>query len=122
MERGGIDTGPFEHTGDEPVGKWPCYLLDVVPKRDDAQYSHIAMWVRKDNFLTLRTKMYDKSGMLEKTFEAIEVKRVAGHWFISKSRMQDVQHEHVTELVLDDIEVKSDIDDDEFTVRALEKP
>jgi outer membrane lipoprotein-sorting protein len=109
-------------TGDEPVGRWPCYVLDLVPKREDAQYSHIEMWVRKDNFLTLRMKMYDKGGVLQKTFEAIEVKRVSGQWFISKSRMQDVQHEHTTELVLDDIEVRSDIGDDEFTVRALEKP
>jgi hypothetical protein len=108
--------------GDEAIGRWSCYVVDVVPRRDDAQYSHIVMWVRKDNYLSLRTKMYDKGGVLSKTFEAVEVKRVAGQWFISKSRMQDILHEHTTELVLDDIEVKSDIDDDEFTVRALEKP
>jgi hypothetical protein len=109
-------------TGDEPIGRWPCYVVDVRPRREDAQYSHIATWVRKDNYLSLRTRMYDKAGALSKTFEALEVKRVSGHWFISKSRMQDVLHEHTTELVLDDIEVKSDIDDDEFTVRALERP
>ncbi|HEY4012451.1 MAG TPA: outer membrane lipoprotein-sorting protein [Polyangiaceae bacterium] len=109
-------------TGDEPVASWPCYVVDVTPRREDAQYSHTVMWVRKDNFLTLKTKMFDKGGVLEKTFEALEVKRVAGHWFISKSRMHDVQHAHTTELVLEDIVVKADIDDDEFTMRALEKP
>jgi Outer membrane lipoprotein-sorting protein len=122
LDRRDLRDGEARFTGDEPVGTWPCYLVDVVPRREDAQYSHIAMWVRKDNYLTLRTKMFDKGGVLEKTFDALEVKRVSGQWFISKSRMQDLQHEHTTELVLDDIEVKSDIDDDEFTVRALEKP
>jgi hypothetical protein len=107
---------------EEPIGKWPCYVVDAVPRGDATQYSHITMWVREDNFLTLRTKMYDKAGVLEKTFEAVEVKRVSGAWFISRSRMQDVQREHTTDLVLDDIQMTSNLDDDEFTVRALEKP
>lgn len=108
--------------GEEAIAKWSCHVLDVQPKRDDAQYSHLQMWIRKDNYLPLRIKMFDKAGVLSKTFEALEVKRVSGHWFISKSRMRDVQHEHGTELVLDDIQVGSDLGDDQFTVRALEKP
>jgi outer membrane lipoprotein-sorting protein len=107
---------------EETIGQWPCYVLDVRPKRDDAQYSHLEMWIRKDNFLPLRVKMFDKAGVLNKTFETIEVRRVSGHWFISKSRMQDNQHDHSTELVLDDIDVGTAVSDDEFTVRALEKP
>jgi hypothetical protein len=108
--------------GEEAVGQWPCYVVDVLPKRDDAQYSHLEMWIRKDNFLPLRMKMFDKAGVLSKTLEALEVRRVSGHWFISKSRMKDEQHDHTTELVLDDIDVVTDVSDDEFTVRALEKP
>jgi outer membrane lipoprotein-sorting protein len=122
LDRRDLRDGEARVAGEELVGKWPCYVVDVVPKREDAQYSHIAMWVREDNYLTLRTKMFDKGGGLAKTFDALEVKRVSGQWFISKSRMQDVQHEHTTELVLDTIQVQPDIDDDEFTVRALEKP
>ena len=108
--------------GDEAVGKWPCYLVDVLPKRGDAQYSRFAMWIRKDNYLPLRMKMFDKAGVLSKTLEALEVKRVSGRWFISRSRMQDNQHDHTTELVLDDIDTVTEVSDDEFTVRALEKP
>jgi hypothetical protein len=122
LDRRDLRDAAVRVTGDEPIGKWPCYVIDATPKRDDAQYSHIAMWVRKDNYLTLQTKMFDRGGALQKTFEAIEVKRVSGHWFISRSRMRDVQHEHGTELVLDDIQVASDVGDDDFTVRALEKP
>jgi hypothetical protein len=109
-------------SGEERVGQWPCYVLDVLPKRDDAQYSHLEMWIREDNFLPLRLKMYDKAGVLSKTLEVLEVRRVSGHWFISKSRMHDDQHDHSTELVLDDIDATTDVSDDEFTVRALEKP
>jgi hypothetical protein len=106
---------------EESVSQWPCYVIDVRPKADDAQYSHVQMWIRKDNFLPLRMKMFDKSGTLSKMLETLEVRRVKGQWFISKSRMRDTQHEHTTELVLDNIDVTTNVSDDEFTVRALEK-
>jgi len=108
--------------GDENVAKWPCFVVHVQPKRDDAQYSRLEMWVRKDNYLPLRIKMFDKARVLVKTLEVVEVRRVAGRWFISKSTMHDLQHEHTTELMLDEIDPVGSVSDDEFTVRALEKP
>jgi outer membrane lipoprotein-sorting protein len=107
--------------GRETIGKYSCYVVDVVSKRDDSPYSHVEISVREDNFLPLRMKMYDHARVLFKTFEAQEVKRVSGAWFISKSKMLNHLQKHSTELVLEKIEVKSDFPDDEFTVRALEK-
>jgi hypothetical protein len=65
--------------------------------------------------------MYDKSNVLLKTFTAQEVRRVGGHWYISKSRMVDHVHTHETELVIDSVTPTAEISDDEFTVRNLEK-
>ena len=107
--------------GSEDVGKFPCHVVDVVPKSKESDYSRIEVWVRKDNFLPLRMKMYDRAGVLAKTFEATETKRVSGAWFISKSRMTNHKQKHTTDLVLEQIAVKSDIADDEFSVRSLEK-
>jgi hypothetical protein len=108
--------------GKEPIGKWPCTVVDMVPKTKDSEYSHIEIWIREENALPLRMKMYDRGGTLLKTFEALETKRVQGTWFISKSRMTNNQQKHATELHLEQIAVKTDLPDDEFTVRALEKP
>jgi outer membrane lipoprotein-sorting protein len=108
--------------GREKIGSSSCYVLDVIPRRSDSQYSHLEMWVRADNFLTLRSKMYDKANVLIKTFEAREVRRVSGSWFVSKSMMTDHKHAHSTLLTLHSIIVDVDIPDEEFTVRALEKP
>jgi hypothetical protein len=107
--------------GKDPVGKFPCYLLDIVAKSSDADYSHVEMWVREDNFLPLRMKMYDRTKAHLKTFEALETKRVSGSWFISKSRMVNHQQKHQTELWLEQIVVKNSFPEDEFSVRALEK-
>jgi hypothetical protein len=108
--------------GTEKLGSSDCYRIDVVPHRDDTQYSHLEMWVRKDNRLPLRTKMYDKANALVKTFETQEVRRVSGTWFISRSLMTDHKLNHSTLLTLQKIVVDTQIADTEFSVRALEKP
>ena len=105
----------------ENIGKWPCFLIDIVPKSSDSEYSHVEMWVRDDNFVPLRMKMYDRAKVHLKTFEAMETKRVSGAWFISKSRMLNHQRQHSTELLLERISIKNSFSDDDFSVRALEK-
>jgi hypothetical protein len=97
-------------------------VVDVVPRREDTQYAHIEIWVRADNSLPLRMKMYDKARVLAKTFEAREVRKVRGNWFVSKSIMTDHRSGHQTLLVLQGIVVDANIPDEEFTVRALERP
>lgn len=106
---------------DENVGQQPCYRLTTGPTRSDSPYSRVELWVRKDNYLPLKMEMYDRANVLMKTFTAREVRRVSGHWYITKSRMHSHIDSHDTELVLDAVAPASDIADDEFTVRNLEK-
>jgi outer membrane lipoprotein-sorting protein len=104
------------------IGSSSCYVLDVTPRRKDTEYSRMEMWVRVDNLLPLRTKMYDMASVLVKTFEAREVRRVSGSWFISKSLMTNHRSDHTTLLVLTGIAVNANVPDEEFSVRALERP
>jgi hypothetical protein len=106
---------------DENIGNYPCFHVDVIPKRSDSPYSRVEMWIRKDNYLPLKMQMFDKAKVLVKTFTAGEVRRVSGRWFVSKSKMVDNSQSHETELDLDTIAVSGAEPDDEFTVRALEK-
>jgi outer membrane lipoprotein-sorting protein len=107
--------------GSETIEKWECYVLDVVPKLQDSQYSHQELWVRKDNFVPLRIKFYDRSRALMKTFRAMEIRRISGQWFISKSKLTNERESHTTDFVLERIATGGQFDDDEFTVRSLEK-
>lgn len=121
LDRRDLRTSKATLQGEAKIGKFPCYVLDVIPQTGDSEYSHVEAWVRKDNFLPLKMKMYDRSKVLLKTFEALEVKRVSGDWFISRSRMINHQNGHQTELILDEISVNNEFPDSDFTVRALEK-
>jgi hypothetical protein len=106
---------------EETVAKWSCDVLDIVPKSSDSQYSHVEIWLRKDNSMPIRMRMYDRQKVLLKTFEALEFKRVSGRWFVSKSRLTNQQLNHTTELDLQQITVTNDLPDDTFSLRALEK-
>jgi len=122
LDRRDLRDGEAKKLPGEKIGSSQCYVLDVIPRREDAAYSHLELWIRKDNFLILRQKMYDHSNAHVKTFEAREIRRVSGDWFISKSLMTDHKNQHSTLLELQSIVVNAAIPDDEFTVRALERP
>lgn len=106
---------------DADIARFPCFHVDVVSKRADSPYAHIEVWIRKDNYLPLRMEMFDRAQVKVKTFTAQEVKRVSGHWYITRSRMVDHVQSHTTDLTIDSITPTSDLADDEFSVRNLEK-
>lgn len=106
---------------DEKLGPYPCFHLQTVPKRSDSPYSRIELWIRKDNHLPLKMQMFDHSKALFKTFTAQEMRRVSGHWYVTRSRMVNHQNSHETELVLESVKPVTEISDDEFTLRSLEK-
>jgi hypothetical protein len=108
--------------GSEKIGKWDCYIVDVVPRRDDSQYSHLQLWVRTDNYLPLRMRMFDAANVHVKTFEALEIRQVSKSWFVSKSMMTNHKNDHKTLLILESIVVNLQVPDEEFSVRALERP
>jgi hypothetical protein len=122
LDRRDLRDSAAKRIGTEKVGSAFCYVLDAIPRREDSQYSHLELWVRSDNFLPVRMKMYDLANVLVKTFEAREIKKVSGIWFVSKSLMTDHKHTHTTLLVLQSIVVNAQIPDEEFTPRALERP
>lgn len=106
---------------DETIGKFPCFRIDVVSNRSDSPYSHVEIWVRKDNYLPLRMEMYDRAQVNVKSFTVQEVKRVGGQWYITQCHMVDHAQSHTTDLLIDNITPSNDVADDEFTVRNLEK-
>jgi hypothetical protein len=106
---------------EENIGKFPCFHIDTRPSRADSPYSRVELWIRKDNYLPLKMVMFDRAGALFKTFTAQEVRRISGHWYITKSRMVNHAQAHETLLTIDSVEPKDDIPDEEFSLRALEK-
>jgi hypothetical protein len=106
---------------DERLGKFDCYHVIATPTNGDAIYSKIELWVRKDNYVPLKSVMFDKKADPVKTLLSKEIQRHGGHWFITDSRMTDNTTGRSTELMLEKIDRREDIPNEEFSVRAIEK-
>jgi len=121
LDRRDLRDSTAKRLPDETIGTFACFRIDATPSRSDSPYSRLELWIRMDNALPLKMNMYDSSNALFKTFTAQEVRRVSGHWYVTKSKMVDHLHNHETQLVMDSVVFSDDIPEDEFTIRNLEK-
>ena len=102
------------------AGKYDCWHVVVNPTREDAEYSRLDVWIRKDNHMPVLFRMFDKAGDLLKILTAEEVRRIGGSWYITKSRMQNVREQHETQWILERV-VPGGGRDADYQLRALEK-
>jgi len=106
---------------DEKVGSDDTYVIDSTPGTVEAGgYSKVRAWVRKTDFVALRTKFFDASGKVQKTLYVRRIKDLEGKPVVVEARMQS-ENGHATELVVDGIERKENLPDSLFTATALER-
>jgi hypothetical protein len=106
---------------DEAVGKDACYVIEsTLASGGGSPYGKVVSWVRKSDFVALRTRFLDPAGKLVKTLYARRVREMDGRQVVVEARMQS-ENGHATELVLESIERRADLSDAMFTPSALER-
>jgi uncharacterized protein len=105
---------------DEKVGNDPCYVIESTFDPKKSSYGKVAVWVRKTDYIALRTRFYDRAGKLVKTLYARRVKTIDGKQVVVEARMQTQGTNHATELFVDSLEKRADLSDAQFTPAALE--
>lgn len=121
MDRRDVRTGDAALAGEENIGKYPCYHVNVAVKEADSPYKRVEIWVRKDNVIPLKWVMFDKSGNAAKTLVARELQKHGGRWQITRSLMTDHASGRTTEVLIENM-VDQDVSADVFSVSNLEKP
>lgn len=119
----GIDNKDAKHQrlSDENIGNEPCYVLEsTINANAKAGYGKVVSWIRKTDYVALRTKFFDRSGKHVKTLYTRRVKQIDGGPVITEARMQTEATARATEVFVDSIERKDDLPDGEFTPAALE--
>jgi len=105
---------------DENVGSDPCYVIEsTISPNAKVSYGKVVSWIRKTDFIALRTRFHDRSGKLVKTLYSRRVKQIEGKPVVVESRMQS-ENKHATELFIDSVDRKDDLSDAKFTPAALE--
>lgn len=107
--------------GDDKVGSTPTYVIETIMSKDAPnKYSKTVTWVRKTDFVAMRTRFYDRKGKLHKTLYTRRVKVIDGTTVVVEARMENAKTGHVTELFVDKVVKKDKMSDLMFTPNSLE--
>jgi len=106
---------------DEQIGSEATYVIETTPGSVEAAgYSKVRTWVRKTDFIPIRTRFFDPSGKVEKTLYVKRVRDFEGKPTVVEALMQN-ENGHKTELVVDSLERRDDLADSEFSPASLDR-
>jgi len=114
------NTATHKKLPDENLGSDACYVLESTPKPGSSNYGKVMTWVRKSDYIALRTRFYDRAGKLAKTLYVRRVKPFEGKPVVVEARMQTQDTNHATEMFVDSLERRDGLSDAQFTPAALE--
>jgi len=130
----GLDTADWDFKflkKSEDVGGHDCWVIEALPKKskrkkviDETGYLKSISWVRKDNYVTVKGKMYVKKGKKIKYFTAANIEKNQGIWTVKKLSMvttKGKRKEHATVIQFDNIVYNQGVGDDLFTTQRMER-
>ncbi|MBW6461122.1 MAG: outer membrane lipoprotein-sorting protein [Bacteroidales bacterium] len=98
------------------------WKLKLVPKPGtQSDYSRLEMEIGKDNLYMRKVEYYDRGGQKMKQLENRKLKKINGYWTATEIEMRDLQREHSTLFISNNILFDSNLSDDEFTVRRMKQ-
>ena len=108
---------------DEKVQGEDCWVVEGRAKdMEEEQYGKTIIWVHKKNRIPLKSDFYDKKA--EKIVKKLVVNKLAkkdGRWIATDSVMQTIKKQTQTRLLVQSIDLSTEIADAQFTREALER-
>lgn len=95
------DKFTYERLPDEPLDGIEHYVVKITPSdpqlAKESGYLHRVVWVRKDNFLLVRTDYFDRQGdLLKRQTVSDLVQAEADLWRGNTARMENFKDRHTT--------------------------
>jgi outer membrane lipoprotein-sorting protein len=114
-----LDDDTHKLIGNESIDGVDYYVVESIPKDEDYMYSKTKTWIRKDNFIGLKKEFYDEDGELLKILKIKKFVEISGFLVITSSEMKNVQKNHRTTMILDNIEINTGIPASKFSERMM---
>jgi outer membrane lipoprotein-sorting protein len=106
---------------DETIDDQPCWILISTPKPEiGSSYSKIISWVRQSDTVPIQEEYYDRAGNLQKE-RRLEMKAMKEYMIPIRMFVRNVQKDHTTELLFQNIAVDTGVEDDLFHERNLRR-
>ncbi|HEX4339351.1 MAG TPA: outer membrane lipoprotein-sorting protein [Polyangiaceae bacterium] len=105
---------------DENIGSEPTYVLESKAGATNTTYAKIKTWIRKKDFIPLRTQFFDADGKLAKTLYVRRTQDIDGKPAVVEAYMKSASG-HATELVVDSVKPSKDLPDAAFSPLTLDR-
>jgi len=122
MENEDVDDASHKILSEELWEGKPCWVIESIPKpNSDSEYGRSVTWVTQENFIPEKMELYDKKGNLYKVMDVLRAGAVGKEILPLDFTMENVQKNHKTQIVLDNVKLEQAIPDTEFTHRAMQR-
>lgn len=111
----------FEVLGEETVNDRLCYKVECKAVDTTEKNPRRILYIDKENFMTQKGEYFDRQDILQRELICSDIKKINGYWTCLKMTMKNVQTEHETVLVVNNIQYNTDLKDSMFTVSSLER-
>lgn len=121
MEPGSVlDSYDATITGLEEVSGRPCHVLELTGKTQDLAYPRRTMWIDTERLITMRTRLYARSGKLLKEISTLNARKIKERWFPVTVEMADkLKKDSKTVFTMTSLVLDPPIDEGRFTMAAL---
>lgn len=122
MESRDVDDAEHRILSEQTLDGQAVWVIESVPKPEsDSEYGKLVSQIRKEDFIPRKVEFYDKKGRLYKVMEVLRVGPVGQEVLPLHFSMHNIQTDHKTEILLENVQLNQEIPDDEFTHRAVQR-
>ena len=98
-----------------------CYVVESIPKEEEYMYSRTVTWIIKDKWIGLKKEFYDEDDEFLKTLTVKKYDKIKDYWIILHSQMHNIQKDHTTDMLLENLKVDIGVPDSKFTERMMKR-
>ena len=127
----GTDYEDYHYTivkDSDPVDGADCWVIHSTPKDDSivekTGYLDATNWIRKDNYMQVKSIINVKKGKRIKYFQARDIKQIQGIWTALSLQMVTTQNgkkEHASVFTITDVKYNDALDDSLFDTQTLQR-
>ncbi|RPI44714.1 MAG: outer membrane lipoprotein-sorting protein, partial [Bacteroidetes bacterium] len=112
-----------ELQGEEVINGLSCYRIHMVAKENAAVvWGHQVRWIEKENFLFIKSELYDEYGYLVRTESGSEIRELDGRLIPTRLELIPEEEEgHKTIVEIREIEFNIPINDDFFSQQNMKR-
>lgn len=119
-----LDNFVYEVLRNEEVDGHACWVIEAVPASEEQKrisgYSKRHLWIRHDNYVTVRIDFFDRRERVMKTQVAHDLENIRGDlWRARTTLMDNFSREHKTVIGVQNRRINQEIEDSVFTERFI---